>query len=82
MARIPTRSVSTSDRSKLQYLADRLKQVVFGQDDAIHSLVTAIKRSRAGLGCSRKTRRLFSVYRPHGSRENRGGQTACLVYGG
>lgn len=50
MARIPTRSVSTSDRTKLNTLADRLKQVVFGQDDAIHSLVTAIKRSRAGLG--------------------------------
>jgi ATP-dependent Clp protease ATP-binding subunit ClpA len=50
MARIPTRSVSTSDRTQLNTLADRLKQVVFGQDDAIHSLVTAIKRSRAGLG--------------------------------
>jgi ATP-dependent Clp protease ATP-binding subunit ClpA len=50
MARIPTRSVSTSDRSKLNTLSDRLKKVVFGQDEAIQSLVTAIKRSRAGLG--------------------------------
>ena len=50
MARIPTRNVSTSDKTKLETLADRLKQVVFGQDDAISSLVTAIKRSRAGLG--------------------------------
>jgi ATP-dependent Clp protease ATP-binding subunit ClpA len=50
MARIPTRSVSTSDRNKLENLDDELKSVVFGQDEAIQSLVTAIKRSRAGLG--------------------------------
>ena len=31
-------------------LGGELKQVVFGQDSAIHALVTAIKRSRAGLG--------------------------------
>jgi ATP-dependent Clp protease ATP-binding subunit ClpA len=50
MAKIPTQSVSTSDKTKLETLDDRLKTVVFGQDAAISSLVTAIKRSRAGLG--------------------------------
>jgi len=50
MARIPTQSVSTSDRTKLENLEDGLKKVVFGQDDAIKALVTSIKRSRAGLG--------------------------------
>ncbi len=50
MARIPARSVSTSDRNKLESLEDELMSVVFGQDEAIQSLVTAIKRSRAGLG--------------------------------
>jgi ATP-dependent Clp protease ATP-binding subunit ClpA len=50
MARIPTQSVSTSDKAKLENLQDGLKQVVFGQDDAINALVTSIKRSRAGLG--------------------------------
>ena len=50
MARVPTQSVSTSDRSKLENLDAGLKKVVFGQDDAISALVTAIKRSRAGLG--------------------------------
>ena len=49
MARIPTISVSTTDRSKLETLEEKLKKVVFGQDDAINSLVTSIKRSRAGL---------------------------------
>jgi ATP-dependent Clp protease ATP-binding subunit ClpA len=50
MARVPTQSVSTSDRTKLENLEDGLKEVVFGQDDAISALVTSIKRSRAGLG--------------------------------
>ncbi|UCF93588.1 MAG: ATP-dependent Clp protease ATP-binding subunit ClpA [Desulfobacterales bacterium] len=50
MARIPTQSVTTSDRTKLEKLEDGLKRVVFGQDAAIASLVTSIKRSRAGLG--------------------------------
>ncbi len=50
MGRIPPRSVSTSDRVKLEALEDGLKRVVFGQDEAIRALVTSIKRSRAGLG--------------------------------
>jgi ATP-dependent Clp protease ATP-binding subunit ClpA len=50
MARIPTQSVSTSDKAKLENLGDGLKSVVFGQDGAIKALVTSIKRSRAGLG--------------------------------
>jgi ATP-dependent Clp protease ATP-binding subunit ClpA len=50
IARIPEIRVTTSDRSRLETLETHLKQVVFGQDDAIHALVTAIKRSRAGLG--------------------------------
>jgi ATP-dependent Clp protease ATP-binding subunit ClpA len=50
MARVPTQSVSTSDRTKLENLEAGLKKVVFGQDDAISALVTSIKRSRAGLG--------------------------------
>ena len=50
MARVPTQSVTTSDRSKLENLEAGLKEVVFGQDDAIRALVTSIKRSRAGLG--------------------------------
>ncbi len=50
MARIPSQTVSSTDRSKLEVLEQKLKEVVFGQDSAIVSLVTAIKRSRAGLG--------------------------------
>ncbi|RLB84185.1 MAG: ATP-dependent Clp protease ATP-binding subunit ClpA, partial [Deltaproteobacteria bacterium] len=50
MARIPTLSVSTPDKTRLENLEGKIKQFVFGQDDAIKSLVTSIKRSRAGLG--------------------------------
>ncbi|HMK43638.1 MAG TPA: ATP-dependent Clp protease ATP-binding subunit ClpA [Dissulfurispiraceae bacterium] len=50
MAKIPPRTISTSDTEKLRTLEDELKGVVFGQDAAIHSLVAAIKRARAGLG--------------------------------
>ncbi len=49
-AKIPPRTVSSSDTEKLQGLESELKRVVFGQGDAIHSLCSAIKRSRAGLG--------------------------------
>lgn len=54
MAKIPTQSVSTSDKVKLEHLDEQLKTVVFGQDNAISSLATAIKRSRAGLGAPGK----------------------------
>ena len=54
IARIPTISVSTPDKLKLETLDEKIKQVVFGQDDAIKSLVTSIKRSRAGLGTPEK----------------------------
>ncbi len=54
IARIPAISVTTSDKTKLESLEDRLKQVVFGQDDAIRYLVTSIKRSRAGLASADK----------------------------
>ncbi len=50
IARIPSTNISSSDTEKLRNLEDELKLTVFGQDGAIHSLVSAIKRARAGLG--------------------------------
>jgi ATP-dependent Clp protease ATP-binding subunit ClpA len=50
MARIPARSVSSSDRKRLRHLARDLKRQVFGQDPAVDALCQAILRSRAGLG--------------------------------
>ncbi|MBK0001832.1 MULTISPECIES: ATP-dependent Clp protease ATP-binding subunit ClpA [Erwiniaceae] len=54
IARIPEKSVSASDRDTLKTLGDRLKMLVFGQDNAIEALTEAIKMSRAGLGQDRK----------------------------
>ncbi|MCW8127234.1 ATP-dependent Clp protease ATP-binding subunit ClpA [Microbulbifer halophilus] len=54
MARIPTKSVSASDKQQLAKLDDNLRMVVFGQDQAIGALSTAIKLSRAGLGAEEK----------------------------
>jgi len=49
MARIPPKSVSKSDTELLSSLEKNLKLVVFGQDEAIESLSSAIKLARAGL---------------------------------
>ncbi len=54
IARIPPKSVSSSDKELLRYLDKKLKMVVFGQDEAIDTLATAIKLSRAGLGAPGK----------------------------
>ncbi|EJF2330739.1 ATP-dependent Clp protease ATP-binding subunit ClpA [Salmonella enterica] len=54
IARIPEKSVSQSDRDTLKNLGDRLKMLVFGQDNAIEALTEAIKMSRAGLGHEHK----------------------------
>ena len=54
MARIPAKSVSTSDREVLKNLERNLKLVIFGQDKAIEALAAAIKMARSGLGESRK----------------------------
>lgn len=50
IARIPSRSVSVSDKEVLRNLDRDLKLVVFGQDLAIDALVSAIRMSRSGLG--------------------------------
>jgi ATP-dependent Clp protease ATP-binding subunit ClpA len=54
MARIPAKSVSTSDREVLKNLERNLKLVIFGQDRAIEALAAAIKMARSGLGDQRK----------------------------
>ncbi len=50
IARIPPKNVSTSDKDVLRNLERDLKMVVYGQDEAINTLSTAIKMSRSGIG--------------------------------
>lgn len=54
MARIPAKTVSTSDKDVLRNLTRDLKMLVFGQDQAIESLGVAIKLARSGLADPRK----------------------------
>ncbi len=49
IARIPPKSVSRDDRQALMTLDQDLKRVVYGQDNAIEQLSSAIKLARAGL---------------------------------
>jgi ATP-dependent Clp protease ATP-binding subunit ClpA len=49
MARIPPKTVSTSDKDVLRTLERDLKMVVYGQDEAIGTLGAAIKMARSGL---------------------------------
>lgn len=50
MAKIPLGTLSLNEKDQLMYLEPKLKEVVFGQDDAIKALTSAIKRGRSGLG--------------------------------
>jgi ATP-dependent Clp protease ATP-binding subunit ClpA len=50
MAKVPIAVASTTDRSALERLEQDLRGAVFGQDDAISTVVRAVKRGRAGLG--------------------------------
>ncbi|WP_045225611.1 ATP-dependent Clp protease ATP-binding subunit ClpA [Methyloterricola oryzae] len=54
IARIPPKTISTNDRDKLKDLDKNLRMLVFGQDEAITALGSAIKLSRAGLRESQK----------------------------
>ncbi len=66
MARIPSRQVSRSDRDSLRNLDRDLKLVVFGQDEAIDALASAIKMARSGLGEDEKPIGCFMFAGPTG----------------
>lgn len=66
IARIPPKSVSTNDQDKLRNLEKNLKMLVFGQDEAIAALSSAITLSRAGLRDATKTIGSFLFAGPTG----------------
>jgi len=49
IARVPTKAVTTSDKEAISSLESDLKMLVYGQDQAIETLVSTIKLARAGL---------------------------------
>ena len=49
IARIPVSQITQKERDKLQNLEESLRRVVFGQDEAVRQVVSAIKLARSGL---------------------------------
>lgn len=66
IARIPSTQVTSSDKQALKDLDEKLKMVVFGQDEAIDQLANAIKMSRAGLKSGDKPTGCFLFAGPTG----------------
>jgi ATP-dependent Clp protease ATP-binding subunit ClpA len=66
IARVPAKTVSSNDIDKLANLEKNLKMLVFGQDEAIAALASAIKLSRAGLRETQKTIGAFLFAGPTG----------------
>ncbi len=66
IARIPAKSVSSDDKEVLRSLENNLKLVIYGQDDAVDSLSSAIKLARSGLGESEKPIASFLFAGPTG----------------
>ncbi len=50
IAGVPVATLSEGDSGKLLRLPDDLRAVIYGQDDAVNRVVSAIRLSRAGLG--------------------------------
>ena len=72
----PPKTVSADDKTQLQNLEVELKKVIYGQDTAIDSLVTAIKLSRSGLGSPEKPVGCFPILGADRRRQDRARQTA------
>ncbi len=66
MARVPPRTVSANDKEKLKDLEKNLKMLVYGQDEAIQTLASAIKLARAGLSQEHKPIGAFLLAGPTG----------------
>lgn len=66
IARIPEKTVSKADKENLQTLETNLKHVIFGQDEAITTLSSAIKMARSGLGHPEKPTGSFLFAGPTG----------------
>ena len=81
IARIPTRSVSNTDKKKLGDLEGELKKMIFGQDQAIEQLAQVIKLSRAGLGNPNKPTGCFLFAGPTGVGKTELAKQLALVMG-
>ena len=81
MAKIPPRSVTSSDKVAIQNLEAELCGRVFGQEAAIKSLAKAIRRSRAGLGQADKPIGSFLLMGPTGVGKTEAAKQLAQVMG-
>ncbi len=51
---VPASTISENEFEKLSKLEDKIKSRIVGQDEAVHAVVRAIKRNRAGISYKRK----------------------------
>ncbi|MDR2069219.1 MAG: AAA family ATPase [Spirochaetaceae bacterium] len=66
IARIPERSVAGSEKDKLRVLEEKLRERIFGQDEAVEAVVKSVKRSRAGFRAENKPVANFLFVGPTG----------------
>lgn len=66
IARIPEKSVTISEKDRLKTLEPMLSKAVFGQNNAVNSVVNAVKRARSGFRSSEKTVANFLFVGPTG----------------
>ncbi len=66
IARIPERTVSVGEKDRLRELDGELSRAIFGQDEAVHAVSKAVKRSRAGFRAPNKPVANFLFVGPTG----------------
>lgn len=66
IARVPVQTIGKDDRQKLKTLSSDMKELIFGQDEAIDALSASIKMSKAGLGNENKPIGAFLFAGPTG----------------
>jgi len=81
MAKIPVRTVSSSDKARLGRLEGELKAVVFGQEEALTFLARAVKRARAGLGHPEKPVGSFLFTGPTGVGKTEAAKQLAAILG-
>ncbi len=80
-ARIPANQATSSDRERIRTLEASLQRVVFGQDEAVHAVAQAIKRSRAGLAQPERPAGCFLFTGPTGVGKTELAKQLALVLG-
>lgn len=81
IARIPAKTVSASDKDSLKTLERDLKMVVYGQNEAIVTLTSAIKMSRSGLANEQKPIGSFLFSGPTGVGKTEVTRQLALIMG-